>query len=339
MPEGSPDQPAPMHGDRPSPEFLKQFEARAGDSGVLRFDEFVDLALYDSSCGYYRRNKRRVGYGPGTDFFTASTSGAVFGNLVAAACTKLVGESEAAKYTFIEIGAETDGGVLEGVSHPFANIRTLRIGDTLKLEGQCVVFSNELFDAQPFRRFRFGEGGWHEVGVSLDDNGRFHETQLVPSEPLPAELLRQPATDYTIDLPVAAARLASVIARQPWTGLFVAFDYGKSWRELIEACPAGTARGYYRHTQINDLLARPGDQDLTCHVCWDWLEEALRQSGFQQVSVATQESFFMRYGESYIAGAINADAARFTPRKQSLMQLLHGAHLGQKFQVLSGLRL
>ena len=61
---------------------------------------------------------------------------------------------------------------------------------------------------------------------------------------------------YLIDAPFAATALAEKIAGQSWTGLFVAFDYGKSWRELIEAAPAGTARAYHRHTQSNDLLAR-----------------------------------------------------------------------------------
>ena len=33
-----------------------------------------------------------------------------------------------------------------------------------------------------------------------------------------------------------------------------------------------------------------------------------------------------------------AEAARSSPRKQALMQLLHAGHLGQKFQVLHALR-
>ena len=40
------------------------------------------------------------------------------------------------------------------------------------------------------------------------------------------------------------------------------------WADLIGDRPAGTARAYYRHEATRDLLARPGEQDLTCHVCW-----------------------------------------------------------------------
>lgn len=327
-----------MSSERPSPAFLRAFADAAGPGATLRFDAFVQLALYDPVVGYYRQPRLRVGYAAGTDFFTASTSGPVFGELVAAACVKLLGRA-ANEHTFVEIGAEAPGGILQDVAHPFLGARTLRLGDTLELAGPLVVFSNELFDAQPFRRLRFCSGRWHDLGVALRD-GALVETVLAAICPADEALDLPVAADegYTVDAPVAAVKLAEVLARQPWTGLFVAFDYGKSWAELTEAAPAGTARGYYRHTQTNDLLARPGEQDLTCHVCWDWLSAALARHGFVAPQLQSQESFLIHHADAYIAKAIAADAARFTPRKQSLMQLLHGAHLGLKFQVLHALR-
>lgn len=325
-----------MTTDGPSPEFRDAFAARADKRGAMSFEAFMELALYDAAVGYYRRPRTRVGYTPGTDFFTASSSGAVFGELVAAACVKLLGAENPKDYTFVEIGAEPGGGVLHGVSHPFGSTTTIRLSDPLELGGKCVVFSNELFDAQPFRRFRFRSGHWVELGVQLQD-GRLIETEVKGKAP-PISFPPHAAEGYIIDAPLAASALAAKIAAQPWTGLFVACDYGKSWQELIEATPQGTARAYFRHTQQNDLLARAGEQDLTCHVCWDWLIETLRQHGFGSPLLETQESFFIRHADSYIAPAIAADAARLTPRKQTLMQLLHGAHLGLKFQVLHGRR-
>jgi SAM-dependent MidA family methyltransferase len=321
-----------------SEEFLRAFTAQAGATGTISFAEFMALALYHPTLGYYSRTKRRIGYGGESDFFTASTSGPVFGELVSAACVALLGPQAAREHTFVEIGAETRGGVLAGVDHSFAGVRVVQLGDRLELTGPCIVFSNELFDAQPFRRFRFRNGGWRELGVKAED-GTLAETELpLPRGALPPGLPAVAPAGYLIDAPLAAVALAESIAEQPWTGLFLAFDYGKSWRELIEATPAGTARAYFRHVQSNDLLARPGEQDLTCHICWDWLADALSRSGFRSPAVVSQESFFVRHAESYIAPAIAADASQLTPRKQSLLQLLHGAHLGQKFQVLHAMR-
>lgn len=321
--------------DAVAPAFVAAFRARAGEKGVLSFADFMALALYDAEVGYYRRDQPRVGYGAGTDFFTASTSGPIFGELIAAAAVTLLGDRRAGEHTFVEIGAETTGGVLAGVQHPFAAVRTVRVGEPIELRGACVVFSNELFDAQPFRRFVFRGDAWRERGVALR-GARLTETE-VTTEP-PRELPARAPEGYAVDAPLAAAELADVMARQPWTGLFLACDYGKSWRELVEATPAGTARAYFRHTQSNDLLARPGEQDLTCHVCWDWLGAALERNGFARPTVESQEAFLVHHAGSFIAATTAAEAARFSPRKLSLLQLLHPAHLGQKFQVLHALR-
>ncbi len=319
----------------PSAEFTALFRGLAGPEGSLTFAQFMELALYHPAVGYYRRPRVRVGYGAGTDFFTASTSGPLFGELITAAVVHLLGDQSPGEFTFVEIGAEPGGGILTGVAHPFAAARTVRLGEAPALTGRCVVFSNELFDAQPFRRFVRRAGAWRELGVALRE-GALHEVELPVQAP--PELPADAPEGYVIDAPLAAASLAGQIAAADWTGLFVACDYGKTWRELAESCPEGTARAYHRHVQSNDLLARPGEQDLTCHVCWDWLVAALSTRGFTRPVVESQESFFIHHAASTIAAISAAEAARFSPRKQSLLQLLHPSHLGQKFQVLHARR-
>lgn len=317
-----------------SPEFLAVFRTHADARGAMSFARFMELALYHPDVGYYRRAQARVGYGPGTDFFTASTSGTVFGELVCAACVTLLGGRDPRAHAFVEIGAEPGGGVLAGVAHPFRETRTIGIGQEPAVDGECIVFSNELFDAQPCVRTVVRDGRWHEVWVRLDGD---HLVEFEhPFNPPPSDAA--PAEAYRLDRPLAAAQLATRIAGQPWRGLFVAFDYGKTWQELVEQTPAGTVRAYHRHTQTNDVLARPGEQDLTCHICWDWIADALRQQGFAEPALEFQETFLMRHAGRAIEAMIQSEAAHLSPRKRSLMQLLHPAHLGQKFQVMHALR-
>lgn len=324
----------PTNANRAS--FPEVFRAQAGPAGVLRFDRFMELALYHPAVGYYRLDRPRVGYGPGTDFFTATTSGAIFGELIIAACRSLLPAGELARHTFIEIGAEPGQGVIQGLPHPFAGARTIIHGDPIELAGDCIVFSNELFDAQPFRRFVGRDGRWQEIAVALRD-GRLSEI-TVQADLLPPELPAGVTEGYVIDAPLESVQLLRRIAAQPWSGLFIACDYGKSWAELTEATPAGTARAYHAHVQGNDLLAQPGEQDLTCHVCWDWLVAALAENGFREPVVESHESFFIHRASDFISTVVQEEAARFSPRKMSLMQLLHPAHLGQKFQVLHACR-
>ena len=319
----------------PSAEFLAVFQAQADEHGFLSFAQFMELALYHPQLGYYRKNRARVGYGAGTDFYTASTTGPVFGELISAACIKLLGPCDPGAFSFVELGAESEGGVLTGVEHPFASAHTVRIGETAQLTGRCIVFSNELFDAQPFHRFVFRAGLWKELGVGWR-GGRFVEVER-PTAP-PFAFPAKAPEGYIVDAPMAASALADQLLGQPWTGLFVAFDYGKSWAELRDFTPAGTARAYFQHTQSNDLLARPGQQDLTCHICWDWLAERLTAHDFSAPGLESQEAFLVNHAGAYLAAAIASEAAGFSRKKSALLQLLHPANMGQKFQVLHATR-
>ena len=182
----------------------------------MSFARFMELALYHPALGYYRHP--RIGYGTGNDFFTATTSGPVFGELVCAACVKLLGKRNPHEHTFVEIGANSAGGVLAGVMHPFGHAKTVRLGDAFEFNGPCVVFSNELFDAQPFRRLRFRDCHWRELGVSVRD-GALAEIELPrPESPLPSAFPERATEGYTIDVPLAAVALLETIACQKWVG-------------------------------------------------------------------------------------------------------------------------
>jgi SAM-dependent MidA family methyltransferase len=325
---------------RVSPQFLAVFRAHADQRGRMSFATFMDLALYHPGVGYYRRPGVRVGRGPGTDFYTASTSSPVFGELVASACATLLESAQRnpRQHRFIELGTEPGSdGVLAGVDHSFANVSCVRLADPIALAGECVVFSNELFDAQPFVRTVFRGGRWIELGVELRGDALV-EVELDSPPPVAAPSAASSREDYRFDQPIAAASLAERIAAQSWRGLFVAFDYGKTFRELVENTPAGTARAYFQHTQSNDLVARPGEQDLTCHICWDWIADALRRHGFREPALSFQEAFLIRHAGPRIAAISAAEARQLSPRKLALMQLLHPSQMGHKFQVMHALR-
>ena len=321
----------------PDPAVMAARRERAAGRAALSFADFMDVALYAPGVGYYRRSRERVGYGKGTDFLTATASAPLLGRLVAAAASELLSPDDPGRYGFVEIGAERGHGILEGTPHPFGSVRLVGVGEPLALTGPSVVFSNELFDAQPFRRFRWTDGAWRELGVAVSGPAPVEFDLGIPAD-LPSGFPESAPEGYRIDAPVAAAALAGAIARERWTGLFLAFDYGKSWDELATATPQGTARSYRRHTQGNDLLAHPGDQDLTCHVCWDWIREALVAQGFRSPAVESQEAFFVRHAGDFLAAFTAAEAGRLSRDKLSLLQLIHPSNMGQKFQVLWALR-
>ena len=321
-----------------SAEFLAAFREIADETGFVSFERFMELALYHPVLGYYRRANDRVGRRHGTDFYTSTSMGPVFGELVIAAIAQIAGNIPLSDYTFVELGSESGASVLDACpNHPFAAVRTVGVDDTPELTGRLIVFSNELFDAQPCARLVRTKAGWDELGV-VAASGQLHEVRRPAGHEQLSSLPASPPPGYRLDAPFRATTLLRQLARQPWQGLFLAFDYGKTEHELLHECPIGTVRAYHQHRQITDLLARPGEQDLTCHTCWDWLANELRDHRFVVNAVESQEAFFTHHSASALARIMQEEASRMSARKSGLLQLLHPAALGQKFQALSAVR-
>lgn len=321
-----------------SARFERRFKAKSVMGDVMPFADFMELALYDHEVGYYPADRERVGREPSSDFYTASSFQPVFGRLVVAATIKLLAERAASDFTFVEIGAEPGRCVLDEVKHPFAAVVVIRPGDPLAIPPQSVVFSNELFDAQPFHRVVWQHGAWRELGVrcSRDELGWSFLDQLSPDvEAIAARLPDTAPECYTLDLPIRAEHLATAIAAKPWEGVFIAFDYGRTWRELVSDYPHGTGRAYAAHRQSGDLLRTPGQQDLTCHICWDWMEDTLTMAGFETGNRLSQESFFMRHAQSAVEDILRSGQDPLSAAHSQMRGLLHAGLMGQKFEVLT----
>ncbi len=326
--------PHPETGENPIIALLRQ--AWGADSWVP-LDTFVEAALYAPGIGYYHQCRTRVGHAPDRDFYTASSLGPLFARLVVEASTRLLGEVPRA-YTFVELGAEPERSLLDSLpSHPFAQSRVIRVGEPVQIEGDCVVFSNELFDAQPFRRFVRMPDQWCEIGLNLRTL-RLQPASEPDSHPLPEELPASAPSGYQLDFPSGARVLAEQIVAQPWKGLFLAFDYGLPWSTLTSERPEGTARTYRSHRLGSDLLETPGLCDITHHICWDLLSEVLTAHRFGPISLDWQETFFMRYALPVIAGCIETEAGGLSQDRQTLKTLLHPENMGRKFQALHALR-
>jgi SAM-dependent MidA family methyltransferase len=324
-----------------SSDFFEIFATEPNAASGVSFARYMELAMYHPNAGYYTRDFKRVGRDAKADFFTSTTFSPVFGELVIAASVKLLAPASPAEFHFVEVGAEPGGGILRGLPHPFASYRTISLGQPFVLPDRAVLFSNELFDAQPFHRVVWRNGAWRELGVA--QLGRHLREVELPelSAEIAAQADRLPKTaaeNYHIDLPLRTVPMLERLVGPRWTGLFLAFDYGKYWQELVENLPAGTGRTYHRQKMGNDLLARPGKQDLTCHICWDWLEDGMVRAGFGEPRVDSQESFFMSHASDVLAAITAAEAGSFSPRKRMMMQLLHPANMGRKFQALHALR-
>lgn len=316
---------------------IQHLHARCTE-GPISYRDYINCVLYAEGCGYYRREALRVGRAADRDFYTAESLGRVFARLVACAAEDLLPEGAAAAHTFLEIAAEPGAALLDRwPDHPFRDSRVIRLGESIEASGPVVLFANEWLDALPFHRLIFREGQWRERGVDWQD-GALREVLLDALSPAVAAAQDRLPTEveegYQLDWPLEAEAAIDQLLAQDWSGLLLLFDYGKTWPALISDCPNGTARTYYRHEQGTDLLETPGERDITCDVCWTPLVEQLESAGLQSVTLESQEAFLVKRAARAAEAIISGTPGHFNADRQTLMELIHPANMGQRFQVL-----
>ena len=319
---------------------LDAFARRLGKRSAMPFDEYVEFALYDGQTGYYATNQERVGRSAQSDFLTSSSFGGIWGELILNACGHILQDENLNRYTFVEIAAEPGQFVLSEVNHPFHQTKIIRLGDPFDIPSPAIVYSNEWLDAQAFKRFLFNpeDGRWQEKGVTLE-NGSFRETAMASSLSSPTPGFPEDYTQpYLIDWPSGSIDALERLCAQKWSGLFLTFDYGLGKEILLKERPLGTARSYHRHKMGSDLLSKVGEQDLTCHLCWDELVAVLENSEFTHPQLVSQESFLMNHASDKIKEFLTADSGGPTSKTQVLKELIHPLHMGNKFQALWALR-
>lgn len=308
-------------------------------SEAITWGEFTNTALFDDNCGYYKKDKRRVG-NEGADFYTSvSLKEGVFSRLVESSAKNLLkakGEIPH-DYEFYEIGAEPDKQIIK-------NSQVARLGEPIKIPKNAIVISNELLDAQPFERFVYMGGKWQKRKINLrKSKGAIDalETLCAPSERELKYILKYfyaaSVEGFSLDISFAAERLLRKICEQNWRGLLIFADYFRSASEICEL-PNGTARTYLSHSDSADIFECAGECDITHSPCIDPLMEVAQSCGFDTYAEISQERFFMKNATQEIM-EIAAAPNPFDPKKRELSELLSPVFMGGAFRILHADRL
>src|SRR5207244_4358207 len=111
----------------------------------------------------------------------------------------------------------------------------------------------------------------------------------------PVELLEALPDQFTIEISPAAEQWWRRAAEALGCGKLLTLDYGLTAEELLgPQRKNGTLRAFTKHHLSADLLARPGEQDLTAHVNFSALQTAGEAAGLKTEAFETQEQFLNR---------------------------------------------
>ena len=338
--------------------------------GPMAISRFMALCLYHPVHGYYEAPDRSIG--KDGDFYTSVSVGPVFGEMLAWRFARWLKEDCQPPWTLVESGAH-DGRLAADILaslqrrepeilnrlryviiEPSAERRRrqrrlledhaavvewLDSWDAAPRAGfNGVIFSNELLDAFPVDQFGWNarDRTWFEWRVDRTDEG-FSRTRGAATGrrfgALP-ELLEVLPDGFTIECRDAAAAWWAKAAKALQSGRMIAIDYGfEAGGAFAPARSAGTLRGYHNHRLVDDVFARPGEQDLTSHVDFGEIGGAGEACGLATEELTSQTSFLT----NLLAG-IEATPGSFpswTPKRlREFQTLVHPAHLGEKFKIL-----
>ena len=264
------------------------------DATPIPFEEFMRRALYDPGRGYYARSI--TGVGRHGDFTTAPMLSAAPAKAIAAwAATALratgcrdlleIGPGEGTLAAAVmrhlpwHVRLRTRLHLVE-TSAPLMRLQHRLLGTRARWHaspvaalaacaGKAVIFSNELVDAFPVRRFRKTPDGWRELAVSRDANGTILESLMSPA-PLPqsSTFAADHPPGQTIEVHDAYHRWLTGWLPHWRAGSMLTIDYGATADTLYHRRPHGTVRAYLLQQRLEGpaIYQNPGRQDLTADV-------------------------------------------------------------------------
>ena len=279
-------------------------------------------ALHDPQRGYYAR---RIGaIGRRGDFTTAPMLSAAPARAIAAWAARALRETGCRDLIEIGPGEGTRAaGILKHLpwpirwrtrlhlvetSLPLARCQKERLGKRALWHqlpqqalaacgGNAVIFSNELVDAFPVRRFQKTTLGWQELAIHFDLQHLAHES-LLPLAALPdsSGFLESHPIGQRIEVHDSYRRYLTDWLPAWNSGRMLTIDYGAETAALYHRRPQGTLRGYLLQQRVEGaaIYQNPGRQDLTADVNFTdlqtWSRPWIREQRLTSFGEFLQES-------------------------------------------------
>lgn len=343
--------------------------------GPITFHDWMKAALYDPDDGYYCRSDRER-WGREGDYRTSPERSFLFSATFAHYFAKLYNDlGNPCSWTICEAGGgaghfaetvlqtfrEQHPQILAATRYVFdeasatsrslASKRLERFGQQFEVRRLAelkplepgIVFSNELLDSFPVHRLILRSGDLNEFYVGLSEGESFEWLLKKPSK----QSLAQYVNDY--DCGLVEGQIVEVnLDTQDWiesvsqkirSGYLVTVDYGAEAGELIGTPERqeGTLRAFRGHTLSADVLARPGEQDLTTTVDWTLMKSAGAANGFEVVEFERLDKFLLKVGllaqVELMVSQTNLESEKLWLRSQAREMILPGG-MAESFQVL-----
>ena len=332
--------------------------------GPISVAQYMTLALHDAEGGYYAT---REPFGAAGDFITSPEISQMFGEMLGLWCvqvwhdqgqpkqkrlvelgpgrgTLMADALRAAKaapeflagleVVLIEASPVLQKAQAEKLKDCGVTIRWANHFDNSMMDRPLLLLANEFFDALPVRQYVKTEKGWRErMIVAKDEALDFALAPLpIPTALIPATRAAAPDGGAYESSPASTAlaeAIARVIAEKGGGALLVDYGYGE------DAGFGETLQAVGGH-QFADVLAEPGENDLSAHVDFAALGEAAHHGGVAVYGPKPQGAFLAELGITARAEQlIKANPGAAQTLLQATARLIGSDQMGTLFKAMA----
>ncbi len=333
--------------------------------GLLTFETFMEMALYEPGLGYYTSEKTEIG--KSGDFYTSTHLHSAFGAMIGrqiGQMREIMGKQ--ADFGIVEIGAGA-GYMCKDIldyfcsksfnpvnyviveNNPFMKNKQAKLlechldrvkwvsslEEIKNLRG-CIL-SNELLDSFPVHLIEM-EDELKEIFVMADKNVLI-EIKRTPSTHAVLDYLNEFSIilteGYRTEINLRIKDWLRSVNEALSEGFILTIDYGyPAWDYYNEYRNRGALLCYYKHQLVEDPYINIGDQDITAHVNFSSVKKWGEDLGLKTLGFCQQGIFLISLGIDDIIQELYKDSPDYLFEVAKIKRLIFPGTLGESHKVL-----
>lgn len=338
------------------------------NDGKIPFAQFMQLALYAPTHGYYTGGAHKIG--AAGDFITAPTLTPLFAQTLAIQLAPILPQTAGNIYEFGAGTGQLAADLLNALSGSLKNYYIIELSkelvqrqrqyiaqhapgfahqviwlDTLPEHFDGVLIGNEVLDAMPIERVRQNENGAFERAYVTENNRELS----IEYQPLTDENLLTAARQYfpkphecsghyTSELHPTQHAFITTLAQKLARGAMIWIDYGFDAAQYYHPQRNdGTLIGHHRHHSIHNPFYRPGFTDLTAHINFSDIAEAGVRADLDLIGYTTQANFLFNLGLLDLLAQCHPQSGTpaYIQAAHAVQQLTAQHEMGELFKVIA----
>lgn len=293
-------------------------------SQSVSFHDFMNLALYDPTHGYYRKNITRQG--ADGDYITAPSMSDLFAHCLANTVIPLL--KNYPNWSIAEIGPGSASLAIDLLrrlkpeqlpksyhlieptpplqlaqqqrifqSCPPPAYKTCSWASDLPQNFQGIIIANEILDALPVHLLQTDEQCSLQTVNVIDQNNQL-SLDYAPIDTSISQIFHDRNIplypNYRYEISTAIPPFIDKISQSLQSGICLLLDYGYSRKHYYHPHRSmGTLTSFYQHRRNDNILEQPGNQDISVHVDFTLVAESAHCAGMQIHGYTNQEQFLL----------------------------------------------